>query len=179
MKNTSTAQDRWFVNNSIRVPRVICINSENKNIGVLPTKEALKMAQDQGLDLVQVSAPSKDKPPTCKIMDYGKFKYDADKSRKEAEKKQRESAIKVKTVKFKPRTGIHDLEIKAHQTSKFLKDNCKVKVAVVFKGREISHQQLGAKILEQFLSFIPENSFRIEGSAEWEGKDLVIFLAST
>lgn len=178
MKNTLIAQDRWFVNNSIRVPRVICINSENKNIGTLPTKEALKMAQDQGLDLVQVSPPSKDKPPTCKIMDYGKFKYDSEKNRKESERKQRESIIKVKTIKLTPNTGIHDLQIKATHTSKFLQEKCKVKVAVVFKGREISHQELGAKVLEQFLSFLPVNSFKIEGNADWEGKELIIFLVA-
>ena len=169
-------RDRWFINFNIRVPKVICINSDDQNLGLLITKDALKIAQEQGLDLVQLSPPSKDRPPTCKIMDFSKFKYETSKKKKEADRKQRESAIKIKEVKFKPTTGNHDLEIKAKQANKFLQDNLRVKVAILFAGRAITHQEVGTKTLEQFLSYLPENSFKIDGEISWEGKELTLNL---
>jgi translation initiation factor IF-3 len=177
MKNTlERDRERWFVNSAIRVPKVICINSDDKNLGALITRDALKLAQEQGLDLVQLSPPSKDKPPTCKIMDFSKFKYETSKKKKEADKKQRESIVKVKEIKFKPTTGAHDLEIKAKQAEKFLQENIKVKIAILFVGRAITHQELGTQTLEQFLSFLPENSFKIDGNISWEGKELTLII---
>lgn len=175
MKNT-TDRERWFVNSAIRVPKVICIDPDDKNLGPLVTRDALKLAQDYGLDLVQLSPPSKDRPPTCKIMDFSKFKYETSKKKKEADRKQRESTIKIKEVKFKPTTGSHDLEIKAKQAEKFLSENCRVKVAILFAGRSITHQDVGTKTLEHFLSFLPESSFKIDGNISWEGKELTLFL---
>ncbi len=174
--NMDRERERWFINSAIRVPRVICINSDDKNMGVLSTRDALKLAQDQGLDLVQLSPPFKDKPPTCKIMDFGKFKYETSKKKKEADRKQRESIIKVKEIKFKPNTGVHDLEIKAKQAEKFLEDNLKVKVAILFVGRAITHQEVGTQTLQQFLSFLPENSYKLDGDISWEGKELTLHL---
>ena len=177
MKNNSDRdRERWFVNSAIRVPKVICINSDDKNLGSLMTKDALRLAQDQGLDLVQLSPPSKGRPPTCKIMDFGKFKYETSKKKKESDKKQRESIIKIKEIKFKPTTGVHDLEIKAKQAEKFLSENLKVKVAILFVGRAITHQEVGTRTLEQFLSFLPEGSFKIDGNISWEGKELMLTL---
>lgn len=175
MKNT-TERERWFVNTSIRVPKVICIGPDDKNLGPLVTRDALKLAQEHGLDLVQLSPPSKDKLPTCKIMDFSKFKYETSKKKKEADRKQRESIIKVKEIKFKPTTGVHDLEIKAKQAEKFLQESLKVKVAILFVGRAITHQEIGTQALEQFLSFIPENTYKVDGEISWEGKELVIHL---
>jgi len=174
--NIERDRERWFVNTGIRVPKVICINSDDKNLGTLSTRDALKLAQDQGMDLVQLSPPSKDKLPTCKIMDFSKFKYETSKKKKEADRKQRESIIKIKEVKFKPTTGIHDLEIKAKQTEKFLQENLRVKVAILFVGRAITHQEVGTQTLQQFLNFLPENSYKMEGDISWEGKELTLHL---
>jgi translation initiation factor IF-3 len=174
--NIERYRERWFVNTGIRVPKVICINSDDKNLGTLSTRDALKLAQDQGMDLVQLSPPSKDKLPTCKIMDFSKFKYETSKKKKEADRKQRESIIKIKEVKFKPTTGIHDLEIKAKQTEKFLQENLRVKVAILFVGRAITHQEVGTQTLQQFLNFLPENSYKMEGDISWEGKELTLHL---
>lgn len=180
MKNTTDRdRERWFINSGIRVPKVICISSDDKNLGTLITRDALRLAQDQGLDLVQLSPPSKDRPPTCKIMDFSKFKYETSKKKKEADRKQRESAIKIKEVKFKPTTGAHDLEIKAKQADKFLQDGCRVKVAILFVGRAITHQDIGTRALEQFLSYLPENSFKIDGEISWEGKELTLTLTKS
>lgn len=177
MKNVlDRDRERWFVNSAIRVPKVICINADDKNLGTLVTRDALKLAQEQGLDLVQLSPPTKDKLPTCKIMDFSKFKYETSKKKKEADRKQRESAIKIKEVKFKPTTGAHDLEIKAKQAEKFLQENCRVKVSILFVGRAITHQELGTQTLEQFLKFLPANSFKIDGNILWEGKELTLIL---
>jgi translation initiation factor IF-3 len=154
----SKKQDRWFVNNQIKLPKIVCIDSENKNLGLMPTNEALKLAQDVGLDLVQISPPNKEKNTAaiCKILDYGKFKYEQSKKNKEMAKKNRESIVKLKEVKVTPRTGDNDLKFKAKQIDDFLKEGCKVKISLRFTGREVTHSDIGYTLIDKFLSIITE-----------------------
>lgn len=139
------------VNMLIRARKVIVIDKDNNNIGAFSISEAIKMAQDSGLDLVQVSKVGEE-VPTCRILDYGKYKYEQDKKKKVAAKKQRESLSKVKEIKLRPSTDLNDLKIKASKTEEFINDGHKVKVTVVFKGRELSHREIGYETLNTFIS---------------------------
>lgn len=161
-----------LVNRNIRAPRVRCINQENENIGVLSLNEALSLATAAGLDLVQVSPPSKDTPPVCRILDSGKYKYDLSKKLKEADKKQREAQVKVKEIQFRPNTGDHDLETKAKKVEEFLAENCKVKVTMRFVGRE--HQSVGIETLQKFVQMVA--TAELEGEPEVDRKEIRLFL---
>ena len=159
--------EKVLVGNLIRAPRVLCIDHDSTNLGVISLSEALKIAADQGLDLIQLSNGS---PPTCKIVDYGKYKYEQSKKTKEAAKKQRESISKLKEIKFHPTTDINDLKIKARKVVGFLDEGAKVKVTIVFRGwREASHRDIAMQTLNEFLSFIPN---AITSSVGMEGKCL-------
>jgi translation initiation factor IF-3 len=147
------------INHQIRTPRVLCIDHLNNNLGEISTSEALKIANEQGLDLVQVSFNSKQNLPTCKILDYSKYKYQQSKNQKAAAKKQRENEIKLKEIKFRPCTDINDLKTKANKAQEFLDEGHNVKVSIVFKGREITHQDLARETLNQFMDFLPETHF--------------------
>lgn len=146
--------NKVFINHSIRAPKVLAITEDGTNIGVIATFEAIKMALDSGLDLVQVSPPMGGKPPTCKILDYGKFKYEESKKRKASDKKQREMAIEMKQIKFRPTTGQHDLKTKAKKAFQFLEDGNQVKITLVFNGREISHKDVAMETLNEFMTFV-------------------------
>ncbi len=126
------------VNGAIRVPKVRCIDPEGNQLGVLDTREALTKAEDFGLDLVEVQ-PNAD-PPVCKILDYGKFKYEAQKRANEARKKQK--TIEVKEIKFRPNIDEHDYQVKMRNVSKFLAAGDKVKVTLRFRGREMAHAHI-------------------------------------
>ena len=154
------------VNMFIRARKVIVIDKDNNNIGTLSISEAIKMAQDNGLDLVQVSKVGEE-IPTCRILDYGKYKYEQDKKKKMAAKKQRESLSKVKEIKLRPSTDINDLKIKAAKTEEFINEGHRVKITVVFKGRELSHREIGYETLNTFVSLCsnaePVSSPSIDG----------------
>lgn len=153
---------KHFVGNQIRAHRVLCINHNNENCGVVPIYEALKMAEESGLDLVQINNDTKN--PTCKILDYNKFRYDLSKKEKLAKKKQRESAIKVKEIKFRPTTDENDLQTKAKHAKEFLDDGNKVKVTIVFRGREMSYRDIGTDTLYKFFDMIEIAQFENEPS---------------
>lgn len=153
MKNKYNSS-RIFVNRDIRARKVRCINKDGDNIGVISTLDAIEMAEEDGLDLVMISKFSRDQDPTCKIVDYGKYKYNLDKKRKEQAKKRRESIIKLKEIKFKPSTDFNDLKTKARKTSKFLDEGWRVRIAIKFKGRELSHQEIGWDRLDEFVELI-------------------------
>lgn len=157
-KSSHKKQNRVFANGSIRASKVRCIDQNNENVGIISTTQAQKLADDLGLDLVQINRVKRDEAPTCKIIDYGKYKYDLSKKQKQQERKQRESAIKIKEIKFKPNTDEHDLETKARQASKFISKGCRVKVSMKFKGREMSHTDLGFYKIEDFLEIVREVS---------------------
>ncbi len=149
--------------------RLIDENGEQK--GVVSTFDALRMAREAGLDLVEVSPNSS--PPVCKILDYGKYKYDLKKKAHEAKKKQ--TVIKVKEVKMRPATDDHDIEFKVNHIKRFLEEGDKVKVTVVFKGREMVYQERGKAVLERILTEVKEKA-KVEQTPNMEGKSMFMLL---
>lgn len=156
----------------IRVKEVSLIGDDGEQLGVFPTEEAISIAQDRSLDLVEV-APSA-VPPVCRIMDYGKFKYKQSKRAHEAKKNQK--IVHVKEVKFRPNTDQHDYEFKLKHVIRFLEAGDKAKVVIFFRGREIVHRQNGEKILER-VKEATEEIAEVEQMPKQEGRTLVMVLA--
>lgn len=148
--------DRVFANNDIRAKEVRCIDHEGNNLGVIKTQDAIYKAKNIGLDLVLVSQGGKNQPPTCKFLDYGKYKYEMSKKRKELAKKQRESLIKIKEIKFRPCTDDSDLLIKAKKAQGFINEGHRLKVTVNFKGRESNYYQIAKNKLDYFISSLKD-----------------------
>ena len=148
------------------------IASDGSQLGVLDTREARKLAENENLDLVEVSPTAK--PPVCKIMDYGKFKYEQDKKKRVAKKHQ--TVIHVKEVKIRPATDKHDLETKIKHVRRFLEDGNKAKITVRFRGREMAHRELGMDILQKLIQEVSEIA-KIDTEPKFEGKMLTAILA--
>ena len=146
-------QDRPNINHFIRSAKVRCIDDENVNHGVMEITKALQMAEKAGLDLVQISLPN-DGIPVCKILEYSKYKYEQEKKDKAAKKKQRENQVKVKEIKLRPSTGDNDLKIKAKHAQEMIDDGNRLKVVVVFRGRELSHKDVGNGTLNSFFELL-------------------------
>ncbi len=164
-------QQEHRTNNMIRVPNVRLVG-ENVIVGVYPIAEALKMSQEQALDLVEIS-PNAD-PPVCKIIDYNKFLYE--KKRKEKEMKAKSKASEVKEIRFTPNTDDHDFDFKAKHAEKFLKDGDKVKAYVQFKGRAIQFRERGELLLLKFAERLNEVGV-LEGMPKMEGKRMLAIWA--
>jgi translation initiation factor IF-3 len=165
--------DRFVrVNERIRAREIRVIDEEGKQLGVMPPYEALKLARERGLDLVEVSATAN--PPVCRIINYGKYLYQLSKRQHEARKHQRSSGLKE--VKFSPRTGEHDIEVKRNQMLRFLQEGSKVKATVEFRGREMAHRDLGWKLLERLIKDIGETG-QVETRPKQEGRNLSAILA--
>jgi translation initiation factor IF-3 len=156
----------------IRVREVSVIDDDGESLGTLLTEEALSMAQDRDMDLVEV-APTAN-PPVCRIMDYGKHKYKASKKAHEAKKKQK--IIHLKEVKFRPNTDQHDFDFKLRNVHRFLENGDKAKVVIFFKGREIVHREFGMRVLQRVAEATEEDAV-IEQQAKQEGRTLVMILA--
>jgi translation initiation factor IF-3 len=156
----------------IRVKEVSVIGDDGEHLGTIPTEEALSMAEDRGMDLVEVAANSN--PPVCRIMDYGKHKYKASKKAHEAKKNQK--IVHVKEVKFRPNTDQHDFDFKLKHVQRFLENGDKAKVVIFFKGREIVHREFGQRVLER-VAEQTEDIAVIEQTAKQEGRTLVMILA--
>lgn len=167
-----SASERVFINNSIRVPKVLVIDDAGKNLGVLPTYEALKIAVERGLDLVQMSPPRGGMPPTCKILDYGKYKYTQSKNTRAAERKQRESEVKTKEICFRPVTDDNDLRIKAKKTQEFLHEGDKVKIVIKFRNREASHKEVAMNTFNYFLDLVGD--FILLSAPSMEGSKALV-----
>ncbi|MBO6865703.1 MAG: translation initiation factor IF-3 [Thalassococcus sp.] len=159
------------VNDRIRVPEVRLIGAEGENIGVVSPARAMELADEAGLDLVEISPNAT--PPVCKIMDFGKFKYEQQKREAEARKKQK--IIEVKEVKFRPNTDTHDYEVKMRNVYKFLENGDKVKVTLRFRGREMAHQNLGRDLLERVAEDVKELG-KIENMPKMEGRQMVMMI---
>nr|WP_245220464.1 MULTISPECIES: translation initiation factor IF-3 [unclassified Ruegeria] len=147
------------------------IGAEGENVGVVHPAKAMQMAADAGLDLVEISPNAN--PPVCKIMDFGKFKYETQKREAEARKKQK--IIEVKEVKFRPNTDTHDYDVKMKNVFKFLEKGDKVKVTLRFRGREMAHQNLGRELLERVAEDIKEVG-KIENMPKMEGRQMVMMI---
>jgi len=160
------------INRRIRIPQVRVIDSDGAQIGVISTSEALALAEDRGLDLVEVSP--KARPPVCKIMDYGKYMYEQNKSAKEAKKRQHVTV--VKEIKMRPKIEKHDYEFKVRHAREFLEDGDKVKCTVIFRGRELAHKELGAKVINRAVEDLADIA-QVEVPLRHEGRSIVIVLA--
>jgi translation initiation factor IF-3 len=148
------------------------VGADGQQIGVVDTREALRQAQDLDLDLVEV-APQAD-PPVCRIMDYGKFKYERDVRQKEARKKQ--SRTGLKEIKFRPKIDPHDYATKKGHVVRFLNGGHKVKVTIMFRGREMAHTELGRKILDRLVGDLGE-SIVVESMPKQEGRNMIMVIA--
>ena len=149
-----------------------CIDPDGEQLGVLETFDAIRKAEDFGLDLVEVQ-PNAD-PPVCKILDYGKFKYEAQKRANEARKKQK--IIEVKEIKLRPNIDEHDYQVKMRNVQKFLSAGDKVKVTLRFRGREMAHQELGANVLTRVREETDEFA-KVEAMPKMEGRQMIMVLA--
>ena len=161
------------INEEIRDKEIRLIDAEGNQVGVISVEEALNLADEAGLDLVKIAPQAV--PPVCRIMDYGKFKFEQDKREKEARKNQR--VIEVKEVRMTPSIDVHDFEVKMNNAIKFLKSGCKVKVAVRFKGRELAHTNLGTELLNKFAEGCSEFG-NLDKVPKLEGRQMVMFLTS-
>ncbi|WP_420858730.1 translation initiation factor IF-3 [Marivivens marinus] len=159
------------VNDRIRAPEIRLIGAEGENLGVVHPAKAMDLAEEAGLDLVEISPNAN--PPVCKIMDYGKFKYETQKKEAEARKKQK--IIEIKEVKFRPGTDTHDYDVKMRNVYKFLENGDKVKVTLRFRGREMAHQDLGRELLQRIAEDVKEHG-KIENMPKMEGRQMVMMI---
>jgi translation initiation factor IF-3 len=159
------------VNDRIRSPEIRLIGPEGENLGVVHPAKAMDLAVEAGLDLVEISPNAE--PPVCKIMDFGKFKYETQKREAEARKKQK--TIEVKEVKFRPNTDTHDYEVKMRNVTRFLENGDKVKVTLRFRGREMAHQNLGRELLERVAADV-EGLGKVENMPKMEGRQMVMMI---
>jgi translation initiation factor IF-3 len=160
------------VNDRIRGTEIRLIGAEGENVGVVSPERALALAEEAGLDLVEISPNAT--PPVCKIMDYGKYKYETQKKEAEARKKQK--IIEVKEVKFRPTTDTHDYDVKMRNVFKFLEHGDKVKVTLRFRGREMAHQDLGRQLLERVAEDIKELG-KVDNMPKMEGRQMVMMIS--
>ena len=159
------------VNDKIRASEIRLIGAEGENIGVVSPDRALELAERAGLDLVEISPNAT--PPVCKIMDFGKFKYETQKREAEARKKQK--IIEVKEVKFRPNTDTHDYDVKMRNVFKFLENGDKVKITLRFRGREMAHQNLGRELLERVAEDTKEIG-KVENFPKMDGRQMIMLI---
>ena len=160
------------MNRRIRVPQVRVIGADGAQLGVLDTSEALRIAEEGGLDLVEVSP--KAMPPVCKIMDYGKFKYEDSKKRKDAKKHQ--STVTYKEIKFRPKTDAHDLDFKVKHIRRFLSEGNKARLVVIFRGREIVHPETGQAMLKKVVE-LTQDIAMVEQPPMMEGRRMLMIIS--
>ncbi len=160
------------MNDAIRVREVRLIDADGDNKGVVATEAALESAREAGLDLVEVSPDAN--PPVCKILDYGKYKYQEQKKAAEARKKQK--TVEVKEIKMRPNIDNHDYDVKMRSMKRFFDEGDKVKVTLRFRGREMAHQQLGRELLLKVRAEIEEIA-KVESEPRLEGRQMVMVLA--
>ena len=160
------------INDEIRDKEVRLINSDGEQLGIVPIQQAQDIAIQKGMDLVKIAPQAK--PPVCKIMDYGKFRFEQAKREKEARKNQR--VVEIKEIRLTPNIDIGDLNTKVKNACRFLKDGDKVKVSVRFRGREVTHASLGQDLLHRFAELCSECS-TVEKQPKLEGRQMLMFLA--
>ncbi len=161
-----------MINEQIRDKEVRVIGEDGEQLGIMSSKDALKMAKEADLDLIKIAPTAK--PPVCKIVDYGKYRYEQMRKEKEAKKKQK--TVDIKEIRFSPNIDTNDLNTKANQARKFLSKGDKVKVSVRFRGRELAHTEIGIEILNNFAAKL-EDVAVVEKPAKVEGRSMVMFLA--
>ena len=158
-------------NERIRALDVQVIGSDGNNLGAMPLNKAIELAKQEGLDLIEISPNAT--PPVCKIMDFGKYKYEQQKRESEARKKQK--IIEVKEVKFRPGTDTHDYEVKMRSVLKFLEKGDKVKITLRFRGREMAHQDLGRDLLHRVAEDVKDHG-KVENMPKMEGRQMTMMI---
>jgi translation initiation factor IF-3 len=169
---TPPVKDGPRINDEIRVPRVLLIDQNGEKQGEMPTASALEAAEEAGLDLVEI-VPNAN-PPVCKILDYGKFKFQEQKKKNEARKRQK--IVELKEIKLRPNIDIHDYEVKAKAMTRFFEEGDKVKVTLRFRGREMAHPELGMKLLIKVKTDFEEIA-KVEYEPRMEGRQMIMILA--
>lgn len=159
------------MNNMIRVPEIRCIDEDGEQMGIIPTREALTRAHETGLDLVEINATAK--PPVCRIMDHGKFKYEQDKKKKE--QKKRQVVVKLKEVKFHVNVGDHDYETKLRHAREFLEGGNRVKLSLMFRGRENAHRELGFELMKRVEKDLSEIA-SVEQAPRLQGRNIFMMV---
>ncbi|MEX2442376.1 MAG: translation initiation factor IF-3 [Alkalispirochaeta sp.] len=159
-------------NEAIRVREVRLIGTEGEQLGIVPTLEALQMAREHEVDLVEVAPQAK--PPVCKLLDYGKFKFEQEKNNRESRKKQK--LLKMKEVRMQPKIESHDLEFKTKHIKDFLEQGSKVKVTIRFRGRELAHTELGKDVLEKILDML-DTPYNVDRRPAMEGRFMSMILS--
>jgi len=170
--STITRPVQTRVNERIRIREVRLVDENGQQVGVVPTAHALEMARDRGLDLVEV-APNAI-PPVCRLMDYGKYRYEQ--SRKERESRKHQTTVELKEVRIRPKIDDHDLETKGRHAAKFLDAGDKVKVSVLFRGREMAHPEIGRGLLDQLIELLRSHG-SVEQMPKIEGRTMTMILA--
>ncbi len=165
---------RYRINQQIRAREVRLIGADGKQIGIVPLSEALEIAREQDLDLVEIAPQAQ--PPVCRIMDYGKFLYQQNKKAQEAKKKQ--TTVQVKEIKVRPKTDEHDLAVKIKHIRRFLEEKNKVKVRLWFRGREIVHIDRGRDVLNRIMEAVSDIG-RVEQAPKMEGRQMIMILGPT
>ena len=170
--DSAPSRDGPRVNELITSAQVRLVDENGEQVGVVTTADALRRAQDVGLDLLEVS-PNAD-PPVCKILDYGRFRYEAQKKKNEARKKQK--TIDVKEIKMRPNIDTHDYEVKMRSIHRFIGDGDKVKVTMRFRGREMVHQEIGKQVLDRVREEM-EPTAKVEQFPKLEGRQMTMVMA--
>ena len=161
------------VNEMIRVREIRLIDDEGNQMGIVPTMEALRMAKDKGLDLVEVSPNAN--PPVCKILDFGKYRFEHEKKLRDSKKNQK--VLKLKEIRMQPKIGAGDLDTKAKHVQEFLDDGAKVKVTIRFRGRELAHTDLGYGVLQEVLKRLT-SEYVVEKSPAMDGKTMSMTISA-
>ena len=163
---------RVRVNEEINLREIRVIDAEGKIMGIMSSREALRIAEERQLDLIEIAPLAR--PPVCKIMDFGKFAYEQQKKEKHQRKQQQQQ--QMKEIRFKPRTATHDFNFKARHARNFIEEGNKVKASVMFRGREITHQDIGKELLERFIIELDDIA-KIDSPLKFEGKLMTVIIA--
>jgi translation initiation factor IF-3 len=165
-------RDPTRINDRIRVPEVRLIGDDGQQVGVLPTEQALTYAQERDLDLVEVAAEAR--PPVCRVLDYSKYKYEQEQKQKAARKHQQQ--ITIREIKFRPKIAQHDYDTKKGHVERFLRNQDKVKVTIMFRGREVTHPERGERLLDQLADELAELAV-VEQRPQQDGRNMTMLLA--
>ncbi len=172
MSDTQRNDDEIRINENITAKQVRLIDAENENRGIVSLKEALALAEEEGLDLIEISPQAN--PPVCKILDFGKFRYEQQKRKNEAKKNQK--VVEIKELKLRPMIDTHDYEVKVKQAKKFLEQGNKVKFTMRFKGRELSANDMGKQVLSKLVEDL-EDCSKIDSEMKLEGRQMTMILS--
>ena len=172
MSDAQNTADEIMINENIKAKQVRLIDADNENRGIVSIKEALAIAEEYGLDLIEISPQAN--PPVCKVLDYGKFRYEQQKKKNEAKKNQK--VVEIKELKLRPVIETHDYEVKMKQAKKFLEQGNKVKFTMRFKGRELSANDMGKQIMTQIVEDL-DSCAKVDSVMKLEGRQMMMILS--